>query len=315
MGNHTRADFDQWCARYLDARPLDEPLFETQHRSHVLGLALDNGRNVVIKARPDEPRITGCTQVQQHLFGAGYPVPQILAGPAPLGDWTATAELYVPGGEFVSHGPDIAFHYAGALAELLRLAPDPTRIGPLDPAPTWVRWDHTEQGVWAPRDDGEEDLNAFALPDWLEDVARRVRARLGLDTSRLVVGHADWDAQNLRFAQDGRLYVVHDWDSAVVRSEAVLVGAAAAVYTASGEPLTEPTIDQTEAFLDAYQHATTRLLAAGDLQACWTAGLWVRAYNAAKAAVDGALGRDDNSRGVLDRLAVEADERLARTGA
>jgi hypothetical protein len=91
-------------------------------------------------------------------------------------------------------------------------------------------------------------------------------------------------------------------------SEAVVAGTAAAVFTATGAPLTEATVAQTESFLAAYEHARGRSFGPDEREACWAAGLWVRAFNARKESLGGG-GRD-----VLARLADEAPERLRRAG-
>ena len=52
-----------WCDRYLDARPA-RVLFRSGHRSAVIGAELTDGRPVVIKSRPFDPRIAGCLAVQ-----------------------------------------------------------------------------------------------------------------------------------------------------------------------------------------------------------------------------------------------------------
>ena len=71
-----------------------------------------------------------------------------------------------------------------------------------------------------------------------------------------VIGHCDWLADNLRWKGD-ELLVVHDWDSAVADSEAVLVGFAAALYsTVSPDELA--TVEETDRFLDAYCDARGR---------------------------------------------------------
>jgi hypothetical protein len=121
-----------------------------------------------------------------------------------------------------------------------------------------------------------------------------------------VVGHADWESQNLRW--DGpRPLAVHDWDSAVAQPEAVVAGLASAVWPAAGGPDEAATVEQSEQFLSAYEEARGRPWTASEGQACWAAGLWVRAFNAKKERLDGGGPQ-------LDRLAVEVAERAARAG-
>jgi hypothetical protein len=226
-----------------------------------------------------------------------------------LGALEATAEAYIPGGEQLVRGADSAERFASELARLVALAPSATDVPLLRPSLPWVAWDHDESGTWPDPDDMDVDLNAHEGPAWIEETGRRVRQRMaGAIAEPAVVGHADWESQNLRWI--GRaLHVVHDWDSLVSQPESTIAGAAAAVYTATGAPNTSATIEQTEAFLDAYERARGRVWSREDLERCWAAGLWVRIFNAKKATL---RTRESDS---LERLAVEVAERLRRAGA
>lgn len=296
-----------WCCQWLGAG-VAGVLFEAGHLSAVVGLRLADGREVVVKARPPAGRLAACVAVQRHLWAAGFPCPRPLAGPAPLGALLATAEAYVAGGVPLAPGSDAPRRFAGALARLVALAPPLAALPTLAPPPAWVWWDHDQPGIWPVPDDRDADLNAHAGPGWLDDAGRRARRRLARCDLPPVVGHCDWESQNLRW-RDGRLHVAHDWDSVVARPEAAIAGAAAAVFTATGGPLTEATLAETAAFLDAYGLARGRPWAADERQVCWAAGLWVRAFNAKKAVVSG------DARAILDRLAAEAAERLRLAGA
>lgn len=87
----------QWCMEHLGSPPVEE-IFKSGYLSAVIGLRLGDGREVVVKVRPDSPRIAACVEVQRRMFLAGYPCPQPLTGAAPFGGDVATAEAYVPGG-------------------------------------------------------------------------------------------------------------------------------------------------------------------------------------------------------------------------
>lgn len=295
-----------WCARWLGAKPT-RVLFEVAHLSRVTGLRLADGREVVVKVRPPAARIEACVDVQRHLWAAGFPCPEPLAGPCPLGTMTATAEAFVLGGTRLEPAADSPRLFAEALATLVRLAPPVASLPACTPPPAWVFWDHDEAGTWPLPDDCDDDLNRHAEPAWLEDVGRRVRRRLALCRQPPVVGHADWEEPNLRW-RDRRLHVVHDWDSVVSRPEAAIAGVAAAVCPAFGGP-GAATLEESAAFLRAYERARGQPWSADEWQVCWAAGLWVRAYNAKKATLRGADGV------LLEPLANEAAARLRLAGA
>lgn len=288
-------DLHRWCRRWLDAEPT-QVLFESGNLSSVIGLRLTDGREVVVKVRPPTRRIQACVEVQRHLWVAGFPCPRPLARPAPLGALIATAEAYVPGGMQLEPGPEAARPFAEALVELVRLAPPVAALPTLDPSPAWVRWDHHEPGTWPRPASTEANLNALPEPAWLEAVARRARQRIRQSRRPPVVGHADWESQNIRWLA-GRLHVVHDWDSVAAQPEAVIAGAAAAVFPASGPAAVATTLEEAEAFLACYERARGRPWSDDERQVCWAAGLWVLAYNAKLETLRGDRGP------VLDRLA------------
>lgn len=267
----------QWCLEHLGSPPADE-IFTSGHLSAVMGLRLADGREVVIKVRPDSPRIAACVQVQRRMFQAGYPCPQPLTGAVPIGHDIATAEAYVPGGATLPSAHHAARFFADAFAWLIRLAPRPTEVSTLGPAPSWAAWNHSGDGLWPCPEGRDVNLNEVAGEEWIDDAGRRARDRLRAGKAEAVIGHCDWLAGNLRWSGD-ELLVVHDWDSMTADSEAVLVGFAAALYsTVSADELA--TVEDTERFLVAYCHARGRELDADELQRAWAAGVWTRAYDA-----------------------------------
>jgi Ser/Thr protein kinase RdoA (MazF antagonist) len=151
-------------------------------------------------------------------------------------------------------------------------------VSTLDPAPSWAAWNHGGNGLWPPAEDSDVDLDAVSAAEWIDEAGRRALDRLRAGDSEAVIGHCDWLAGNLRWDGDTPL-VVHDWDSVVVDSEAVLAGFAAALFsTVSADGLA--TVEETERFLDAYCLARGREFSAGELQRAWAAGVWTRAYDA-----------------------------------
>ena len=160
------------------------------------------------------------------------------------------AEAYVPGGAALP-STDHARAFAEAFARLIRLAPRPTEVPTLEPAPSWAAWDHAGDGLWPrPEEDPDVNLNEVAGPEWIDDAGRRARDRLRAGEPEAVIGHCDWLAGNLRWNGD-ELLVVHDWDSTIADSEPVLVGFAAALYPAVDAD-GPATVEDSERFLVAY---------------------------------------------------------------
>jgi hypothetical protein len=306
----------EWCKRWLGAEP-DRVLFQAGHLSEVVGLRLRDGTEVVVKARPPDERIAGCVAVQRHLSERGFPCPRPIAGPHPLGNRVATAEALVPGGGPLEHAGDAHERVAELLADLVRLAPPPSRVPSLEPAPPWVGWGHREQGTWPTPDDLDLDLNDHAGPAWIDETAARLRERLARDPAPPVVGHVDWESHNIRWL-GGAPHVVDDWDSVAALSEHAMAGAAAAVFAATADGrVVAATIEQTEAFLDAYRSARGVRWGRDDEQVCWAAGLWVMAYNAKKETVGRRTGRTTLGgwTGYTEHCRRELCERLGRAGA
>jgi hypothetical protein len=267
----------RWCVEHLGSPPADE-MFSSGHLSAVIGLRLADDREVVVKVRPDSPRMAACVEVQRRMFEVGYPCPRPLTGAAAFGGDVATAEAYVPGGAMLPRADHAAVAFAEAFARLIRLAPKPAEVSTLDPAPSWAAWNHGGDGLWPCPEESDVNLNEVAGAEWIDDAGRRARDRLRAGESEAVIGHCDWLAGNLRWSGD-ELLVVHDWDSVIADSEAVLVGFAAALYsTVSAEELA--TVEDTERFLVGYCRARGREFSADELQRSWAAGVWTRAYDA-----------------------------------
>ena len=262
---------------HLGSPPAAE-IFRSGYLSAVIGLRLADGREVVVKVRPDSPRIAACVEVQRRMFQAGYPCPQPLTGAAPFGDDIATAEAYVPGGAMLPSADHADRAFAEAFARLIRLAPRPGEVPGLDPPPSWAAWNHSEDGLWPCPEERDVNLNEVAGPEWIDDAGRRAYDWLRASKSEAVIGHCDWLAGNLRWSGE-ELLVVHDWDSMTADSEAVLAGFAAALYSAVREDELA-TVEDTERFLVEYCHARGGEFSAGELERSWAAGVWTRAYDA-----------------------------------
>ena len=119
----------------------------------------------------------------------------------------------------------------------------------------------------------------------MDELGAAVRERLAaLQDAPRVIGHGDWDGRNVKF-RGGRPLAVHDWDSVIDEPEVVVAGQAAAMFE-GGPTGFGASIEHTEAFLEHYQEARGRGFGPDELQLCWAAGLWVRAFNAKKFHLD-----------------------------
>ena len=272
----------------------------------VFGLRLADGTDVVVKARADGGRAAPCVAAQSRLAEAGFPCARPLTPVVGVGPLSVHAEEFRPGGEAL-HGesPRVAVRCAEAFARLMTELARLTVAPPL-PNPPWVRWDHTEAGAW-PAIDLLDSRDQSAVPGYVVEAAVRARGRLLAAGPPCVLGHADFEAQNLRW-QGERLYAVHDWDSLAWQPEAALAGAASGAFASDGPPTLAP-VESSEAFLAAYQDLRKRSFTAEELQLAWAAGVWMAAYNAREEALY------DASPVCRDALRAQAAERLRRADA
>jgi len=293
-----------WCLEHLGGEPAGV-VFRLQQVSMVFGLRLPGGRDVVVKARAGNGRAVSCVAVQARLAERGFPCARPLTPVTGVGPLAVHAEEFRPGGE-VLHGdsPDVAARCAQVFARLMAELADVTVAPPL-PNPPWVRWDHTDSGVW-PAIDGLGNQDLSAVPGYVADTAARARGRLLAAGLPCVLGHADFEAQNLRW--HGReIWAVHDWDSLAWQPEAALAGAASGAFASAGPPTLAP-IESSEAFLAAYQDIRGRLFTAAEQEIAWAASLWMAAYN-----IWEALHGDTPLSG--EALRAQATERLRRANA
>lgn len=293
-----------WCESALGERPA-EVVLRTGHLSQVLVIVLADGRDVVVKARPFEPRLLGCAAVQRSLAAGGFPCPTLLAGPDLVGTLAVSAETLVVTGvqRDVAGGAEA---FATLLARLVAEAPAPGAVPSLAPSPPWNGWDHDGPELWPDLDDEGRNLNRVDGPAWIDTAAAAVRGLLRDYSAPACVGHGDWESQNIRWL-NGEVIAVHDWDSVIVQPEAAIVGFASAVWAAQGEPDEASSAEQSAAFIDAYEQAVGVPWTQRARQAAWAAGLWVRLFNAKKDAAAGGGPR-------LDRLSGEIAQRLQRAG-
>jgi Phosphotransferase enzyme family len=294
-----------WCLDQLGSEPA-AVLFGVQQVSMVFGLRLAGGAEVVVKARADDGRASSCVAAQARLAERGFPCARPLTPVTGAGSLVVHAEEFRPGGYMLrGDSPDVAACYAELFARLMTELAGLTVPPPL-PNPPWVRWDHTDPGVW-PAMDFLDSRDQSVVPASIAEVAERARRRILAAGLPCVLGHGDFEAQNLRW-HGRQVWAVHDWDSLAWQPEAALAGAASGSFASAGPPMLAP-LESSEAFLVAYQDLRGRLFTATELQIAWAASVWMAAYNAREEALYGhtSVGRD--------ALRGQAAERLRRADA
>lgn len=299
-----RGQVTGWCARHLGAPPV-EVLFERRSTSAVAGLRLADDREVVVKAREDDGRAGSCVTAQARLAERGFPCARPLTPVVRVGGLALHAEEFRPGGDILrGDTPDVAERYAAVFARLMaELAGIPV-AAPL-PNPRWARWDHGDPGLW-PAIGFLDERDQRAVPSYVVETAARARKRLLATDLPCVLGHADFEAQNLRWHDD--VWAVHDWDSLAWQPEAALAGAASGAFASVSPPTLAP-IASSAAFLAAYQDFRGRRFTPEEREVAWAASLWAAAHNARWEALHG----DPPVSG--EAVRAQAPERLRRANA
>jgi Ser/Thr protein kinase RdoA (MazF antagonist) len=267
---------------------------------------LAGGTDVVVKARADDGRAASCVAAQAWLAGRGFPCARPLTPVVAVGSLAVHAEELRPGGEVLrGDSPDVTACYAELFARLMAELADVTVAPPL-PNPPWVRWDHSGSGAW-PAIGSLDNRDQSVVPAHVVDTAERARRRILAAGLPCVLGHADFEAQNIRW--HGReVWAVHDWDSLAWQPEAALAGAASGSFASSGAPVLAP-IESSETFLLAYQAVRGRNFTGAEQEIAWAASVWMAAYNAREDALHGGIS------GSSDVLRGQAAERLRRASA
>ena len=280
----TPAEVATWCSCNLGSTPA-KVHWTRGHLSTVIALQLADGRDVVVKARPDSPRLGMCHVVHGILWHRGFPCPEPLTLLSPLGDEMANAEAYMPGGRPGRHeDPWLAAETAKELCRLIAMCPPVDQLPTLAPPPPWTGWIDPRADPWPPPDEGPS-LSHHPATQHLVPLARSLNEMLRASNLPLVVGHSDWYQGNLRW-EDGKLFAADDWDSIAALPEAAFAGCSAVLHlpAPAGRDPGYPSagVDETARFLHLYGEARGRHLSPEELRVAWGAGLWLRVFDAAK---------------------------------
>jgi hypothetical protein len=215
----------------------------------------------------------------------------------------------VPNGHLPGHRREMASQLA-RLVNVSASAAPATRACLSLGRPPWA--DYLKEDLWPVPHRRDADFTATGegseILDELARVSKAVLCAAGRTDS--IIGHADWEAQNLRFEND-RLAMVYDWDSLVVDHETVIAGMASAVFPARSEPRLGdvPTEAEQDAFLTDYQDIAGHVFTQVETTLAVAAASWITAYNARlqfsawrRPPEEGGGSHLDNAPLMLDRL-------------
>ncbi|HSZ37927.1 MAG TPA: phosphotransferase [Acidimicrobiales bacterium] len=305
-------------------------LGDTPHGAHfyassvgcVIGLALETGRDVVMKSyqpRWRRPFLEAVQDAQRYAASGGLPCAMPLLAPAPVvedGDRFAVVESWLPDPGMRPLASDAALSVSAA-----GLARQISSCRALDKADALL--DHplrsSPAGLYGEPHSPHFDFEGSSSgAEWIDDVARRAAAIRDREVTRRVVSHTDWSARNVRY-DERRVLAVYDWDSVALVEESTAVGQAAVTWRVTAEPGgTEfPTADEVLRYVDSYEDAVGRAFSAGQRHAATAAAAYLLAYTSrCEHALEYAgIARSDPgaARAARDRLAEDGDQLLAGT--
>jgi len=278
-------------------------IFCTSSVGSTHGLVLEDGRRLVLKARPppdtnpnlplDRHSLEQVVRVQRYLCDKGYPCPAPIMDPAPLGQGLATIETYRGEGECRdAHDPSVRRVIARALYEhgrLLRPLAHEISLRHFAP-PTDKLFPQPHSKLFHPLSEGPDI-------EWVLDLGRRARDLGESVRSEPILAHHDFRVEHLRFDGD-RIVSTYDWDSVALRTEVDLVGGNAHGFTAdwSQEKIRRvPTYEDILGFIADYEEVRAHTFTRSEHRAirAWAA-YWI-AYGAWISIQPGDSGWDDDS--------------------
>jgi hypothetical protein len=276
---------DRFCRNHLGAGVRAYVFYASVGSTH--GIELEDGRRVVLKARPpaeanpdlvlDARALASVDDAMRFLADQGYPCARPLLGPQAIGNGLATIESMLEHG---AHGdgfdPACRRVIAAGLAELvdrLRALPgDFTHLRHLRAGKNLYPRPHSRIFDFERTADGAE---------WIDAFARRARA-LGPPPDPPLLGHCDWRVEHLRFTGD-RIVAVFDWDSLAWRAETEILGISAHGFTAdwSREGVRRiPGADDIRSYVAAYERARGRAFTRDERRAVFATIVYTIAYGA-----------------------------------
>ena len=242
-----------------------------------LQLATDK---VFVKVWPgevDPKALSAQLRVQAGLAARGFPAPEVLTDLSRLGPGWASAMEYKRNGVATDvRVPGVRRAMAAGLAQFVRMSQSYRNLEslPRRPLPDCSVWPRPHNVLF--------DFEATAQgAEWIDDIARMALAAMRSATSRIVVGHLDWSAKNMRMGPES-IAVVYDWDAVFLDRETFVVGAAAAHFPMTWELDVSGIPDACEvmAFVQEYEEARGQAFTSAELKEVAASATYARAYTA-----------------------------------
>jgi Phosphotransferase enzyme family len=290
----------RFCRGNLGA-DVREGLFARTSVAVVFGLALDDGRRVVVKAHQPSVSVEFLGTVvatQTLLADEGFPCPRPLLVPAQIGSGFATVEELIEDGSFADpHEPRIRRSIARALARQIELARPHGQSEALGAA--WSLFGTSDLWPDAAHSPIFDFTDTAAGAEWIDEIGREAKPLLADGAERIVV-HTDWSGKHFRFDADANMTVVYDWDSLGLRTEAQALGIAAATFTSCFELdiFYAPTPDEVASFIDDYSEHRATPLSEGERRTAHSIAGYLMAY---AARCEHALGKNGHFSQALAR--------------
>ena len=304
----TAVQVEAWCLRALGTGTLVGVDSEAGGQmSQLFRFDSDERGPCAVKVRPEAwERVSRCLQLQAIAADAGFPCARPMTDATRLGPgMVVSAESWRSGGEMHVDG-DVGFadRSASLLADLAAILEVESPRG-LGVPPPWMYWNPPTGSLWPPNPIADV-MDQDRVPAHVNAIARAASKRLAATSLPLVVGHGDWESQNLRW-KDASPWAVHDWDSLVALPAAAIVGAASGAFTSTAVP-TLASLEASEEFIDCYVRTRGKVFTSEEREIAWAASLWPALHNARGESLF------QSPPTALQALTSQAPERLRRAG-
>ncbi len=185
------------------------PMFYEASVGCVVGLRLDNGSKVVVKAfqpRWSEVFLRAVQQAQGALSLSVFPCPRPISKPLDLLIGRVLIETYLPDPGRQPTTPTMLHVSAAGLAAQIKLCRE-LDGSDLRPHPMDADLDALNPKPHSPLFDFEKTA---AGAEWIDELAQAAKTVRDDHVAEPVIAHCDWSARNVRMNETG-LLAVYDW--------------------------------------------------------------------------------------------------------